>query len=160
EPVVLAPGQRAQARHPDRDVGEGIDRDVVAADRAGEVAAVEHVGDDRAAPAALDDRHPGVAAGDAGDLVPRGDQRLHGFLPEHACGTGDPDPPRALPRRAVRSDPRAQTFLGGSSLEDGGGYPYPRTSRGTSVSPTTKAPSIGTGPSHRVRHQGFEPRTR
>src|SRR5699024_12683044 len=79
---------------------------------------------------------------------------------EHACGTGDRDPHSDLLRRAVRSDPRAQTFLGGSSLEDGGGYPYPRTSRGTAVSPTTKAPSLGTGPSHRVRHQGLEPRAR
>ena len=64
--------------------------DVVAAEGAREIGGVEHVGDDRTAAPALDDGDTGVPTGDAGDLVPGGDQRLHGFLAEHTGG--DPYP--------------------------------------------------------------------
>ena len=106
EAVVLAPGQGAQPRHADGHMGEGVDHGVVAAEGTGQVARVEDVGDDRGAAAALDDGDTGVAARDACDLVPGGDERLHSLLAEHSGGTGDRDPHADLLLRAASPDPR------------------------------------------------------
>ena len=125
ELVVLAPGERAQARHADGHVREGVDHDLVAAEGAGEVTGVEHVGDDRAAAAPLDDRHSGVAPRDAGDLVPGGDERLHGFLAEHTCGTGDRDPHADLLRRG--SVPSPAVFPEGAESRGSDPLPAPPT---------------------------------
>src|SRR5699024_10964441 len=69
--------------------------------------------------------HSGVAPRDAGDLVPGGDERLHGFLAEHTCGTGDRDPHADLLRRG--SVPSPAVFPEGAESRGSDPLPAPPT---------------------------------
>src|SRR5699024_12199758 len=109
EPVILTPRQRAQPGHADREVGEGVDDDIVAAEGASQVISVEDVGDHRAAAAALDDGDTRVTAGDTGDLMSRGDERLERLLAENPCGSGDGDAHTGLLRRRIPGSPATMT---------------------------------------------------
>ena len=89
--VVLAPGQGPHGGHVHGHVGEGVDDDVVAGEGPREIVHVEHVRDDAAPAAALDDRDAAIAAGHAGDLVAGLGERGDGLLAEHARGARDRD---------------------------------------------------------------------
>src|SRR5699024_6337732 len=80
-----------------------------AAEGASQVIGVEDVGDHRAAASALDDGDTRVTAGDTGDLMSRGDERLERLLAEHPCGSGDGDPHTGLLRRRIPGSPATMT---------------------------------------------------